>query len=206
MAKNKCTAKRKCEDEHRTILTKWESLDFFVERNGKPFCLICQASLGHFKVSNLQRNFSSLHGNINLEFSKGTELRKNKLITLKSEAEKQKQFFQKFMKHSETVAIASYQMAWNIARAKKPYNDGEFALREETIALWKSVLMEKYPDVKQAALKILKMFGSTYVCESVFSTLKHVKSKHRSVLTDTHVKELLRVATTGYKPDLKKIA
>ena len=66
--------------------------------------------------------------------------------------------------------------------------------------------MEKYPNVKQAALKILKMFGSTYVYESVFSTLKYVKSKHRSVPTDTHVKELLRVATMEYKPDLKKIA
>ena len=66
--------------------------------------------------------------------------------------------------------------------------------------------MEKYPNVKRAALKILSMFGSTYVRESVFSTLKHVKSKHRSVLTDTHVKELLRVATAEYKPDLKKIA
>jgi len=44
------------------------------------------------------------------------------------------------------------------------------------------------------------------VCESVFSTLKkHVYSKHRTVLTDTHVKELLRVATTEYKPDLKRI-
>ena len=83
-------------------------------------------SLGHFKVSNLQRHLSSLHGNINREFSKGTEFCKNKLITLKSEAEKQKQFFQKFMKHSEPVTLASYQMAWNIARAKKPYNDREF--------------------------------------------------------------------------------
>ncbi|CAL9696484.1 unnamed protein product [Knipowitschia caucasica] len=79
------------------------------------------------------------------------------------------------------------------------------ALREGTIEFWKSVPMEKYPNVKQAALKVLSMFGSTYVCESLFSTLKHVKSKHRSVLTDTHVKELLRVATTEYKPDLKRI-
>ena len=126
MAKNKCTAKRKYEDEHRMFLTEWESLYFFVERNGKLFCLICQASLGHFKISNLQRHFSSLHANINREFPKWTELRKNKSITLKSEAEKQKQFFQKFMKHSETVTLASYQMAWNIARAKKPYNDEEF--------------------------------------------------------------------------------
>ncbi|CAI5686114.1 unnamed protein product [Oreochromis niloticus] len=79
------------------------------------------------------------------------------------------------------------------------------ALREGTIDFWKGVPMEKYPNVKRAALKILSMFGSTYVCESVFSTLKHVKSKHRSILTDTHVKELLRVATTEYKPDLKRI-
>ena len=65
--------------------------------------------------------------------------------------------------------------------------------------------MENYPNVKRAALKIMSMFGSTYVSESVFSTLKHVKSKHHSVLTDTHVRELLRVATTEYKPDLKRI-
>ena len=79
------------------------------------------------------------------------------------------------------------------------------ALREGTIALWKSVPMEKCPNVKRAELKILSMFGLAYVRESVFSTLKHEKSKHRYVLTDTHVKKLLRVATTEYKPDLKKI-
>ena len=126
MAGKKCTAKRKYEDEHRTFLTEWESLYFFVERNGKPFCLICQASLAHFKASNLQRHFSSLHANIDQEFPKGTELRKHKLVTLKSQAEKQIQFFQKFTKHSDTVTLASYQLAWNIARAKKPYNEGEF--------------------------------------------------------------------------------
>lgn len=35
------------------------------------------------------------------------------------------------------------------------------ALREGTIQFWKSVPMEKYPNIKQAALKILSMFGST---------------------------------------------
>lgn len=78
-------------------------------------------------------------------------------------------------------------------------------LREGTLEFWKTVPIEKYPNVKRAALKLLSMFGSTYVCESVFSTLKHVKSKHRSVLTDTQVRELLRVATTEYKPDLRRI-
>lgn len=55
-------------------------------------------------------------------------------------------------------------------------------LREGTVEFWKSVPIEKYPNIKRAALKMLSMFGSTYVCESVFSTLNHVKSKHRSVL------------------------
>ena len=79
------------------------------------------------------------------------------------------------------------------------------ALRKWTTEFWKSVPMEKYPNIKRAAVKVLSMFGSTYICEYVFSTLNHVKSRHRSVLTDAHVKELLRVATTEYKPDLKKI-
>ena len=79
------------------------------------------------------------------------------------------------------------------------------AFREGTTEFWKSVPMKKYPNIKWAALKVLSMFGSTYICESVLSTLNHMKSRHRSVQTDTHVKELLRVATTEYKPDLKKI-
>uniref|UniRef100_A0A8C9ZGS6 HAT C-terminal dimerisation domain-containing protein n=1 Tax=Sander lucioperca TaxID=283035 RepID=A0A8C9ZGS6_SANLU len=78
-------------------------------------------------------------------------------------------------------------------------------LREGTTEFWKTVPTDRYPNVKQAALKLMSMFAATYVCESVFSTLKQVKSKHRSVLTDTHVKELLRVATTEYKPDLKRL-
>ena len=126
MAGKKCTAKRKYEEEHRTFLTEWESLYFFVERNGKPFCLICQVSLAQFKASNLQRHFSSLHANFDQEFWKGTELPKHKLIALKRQAEKQTQMFQKTTTHSETLTLASYQLAWNIARAKKPYNEGEF--------------------------------------------------------------------------------
>ena len=45
--------------------------------------------------------------------------------------------------------------------------------------------------------------GSQAACGSF---VKHVKAKHRSVLTDTHVKELLRLATAEYKQDLKRIA
>lgn len=66
------------------------------------------------------------------------------------------------------------------------------ALREGTTEFWKSVPMEKYPNVKWAAFKILQMFGATYVWEPVFSTPKHVKLKGGSVLT-----ERKRIALSG---------
>ena len=127
MTGRKRTAKRKYEDEHKTFLPEWENSYFFVERNCKPFCLICQASLTHFKASNIHRHFRSLHASIDQEFPKGTELRQHKLFTLKGPAEKQMQFFQKFTKQSEIAMLASYQLACNIAKAKKPYDEGEFS-------------------------------------------------------------------------------
>ena len=96
----------------------------------------------HFKASNLQCHFSSLHANIDREFPKATELRKHKLITLKSQAEKQTQFFQTFMKQSETVTLASYQMAWNIAQSKRPYDEGEF-VKNASVTLLKSCLLKQ---------------------------------------------------------------
>ena len=42
------------------------------------------------------------------------------------------------------------------------------ALRKWTTEFWKNVPMEKYPNIKRAAVKVLSMFGSTYICEYVF--------------------------------------
>ena len=125
----------------KTFLTEWESLYFFVEHNGKPFSLICQVSLEHFKVSNLQCHFSSLHGNINREFSKRTELRKNKLITLKSEAEKQKQLFQKFMKHSETVMLHRIKWLGTLHGPKSHKMTGN-SFKNASVTLLKSCLQK----------------------------------------------------------------
>jgi len=37
--------KRKYEEEHREFKLQWEEEFFFIERNSKPFCLICQSQL-----------------------------------------------------------------------------------------------------------------------------------------------------------------
>ncbi|KAL7825009.1 hypothetical protein SRHO_G00342210 [Serrasalmus rhombeus] len=50
------------------------------------------------------------------------------------------------------------------------------------------------------------LFGSTYLCEKLFSTLNFNKSKYRSRLTDEHLQALLRVSTaSSLKPNVARL-
>jgi hypothetical protein len=61
---------------------------------------------------------------------------------------------------------------------------------------------EKYPGINRHALRFASVFGSTYICEQVFSRMKHVKCATRTRITDSHLESSLRVATTSVKPDI----
>ena len=52
---------------------------------------------------------------------------------------------------------------------------------------------DKFPLLQKFVASKMALFGSTYVCEQFFSKLGFMKSPHRSVLTDEHVKNGLRV-------------
>uniref|UniRef100_A0AAR2LN01 DUF4371 domain-containing protein n=1 Tax=Pygocentrus nattereri TaxID=42514 RepID=A0AAR2LN01_PYGNA len=60
---------------------------------------------------------------------------------------------------------------------------------------------EKYSGVCTAAMKVASLFGSTYLCESAFSDMNFIKNKHRTRLTDAHLKDSLTVAVSSYTPD-----
>ena len=55
--------------------------------------------------------------------------------------------------------------------------------------------VDRYPNVLCVIRRILAMFGSTYLCEQLFSTLKNNKSAERSRLTNQHVQSILKIAT-----------
>ena len=62
---------------------------------------------------------------------------------------------------------------------------------------------EKYPKLVSATAEIMAMFGSSYVCEQFFSSMKSNKFASRSRLTDEHLHATLRLATTrNFKPDV----
>ena len=54
--------------------------------------------------------------------------------------------------------------------------------------------------------KNLDLLRIYIVCESSFSTMGPIKSKQRSRVTDRHLTDFLRAATTEQQPDLKLLA
>ena len=72
--------------------------------------------------------------------------------------------------------------------------------------IWKLLLKEKYPNIRKRRFYILACFRSTYLRESVFSHIKIIKSRYRSIMTDQHLLACLRLATISYCPGYKKLA
>ena len=59
-----------------------------------------------------------------------------------------------------------------------------------------------YPLISHQALRVLTMFGSTYLCETAFSTLTAIKSKYRNRLD---VEDDLRCALSNTEPCIQDL-
>ncbi|GFG37019.1 hypothetical protein Cfor_05725 [Coptotermes formosanus] len=60
----------------------------------------------------------------------------------------------------------------------------------------------KYPGIHRHAVFMTSLFGSTYLCEQVFTRKKHVKFTTRPRLTDRQQESSLRVATSSITPNI----
>lgn len=56
------------------------------------------------------------------------------------------------------------------------------------------------------AIYLLTMFGSTYICESGFSTMNSIKNQQRNRLTDDHLNHCMQLALTSHRPVFNKLA
>ena len=66
-----------------------------------------------------------------------------------------------------------------------------------------SIHINNVPKVSKLAIRMLLPFPSTYLCESGFPTLFHIKTKHRNRLS---VEDDMRCAIANTAPDIKKLA
>ena len=69
----------------------------------------------------------------------------------------------------------------------------------------KLVSKDKFPILKDFALKMHSMFGSTYVCGSTFSTMKLVKSRNKNRMANQTLDNCLRLSTTNIDIDIETI-
>ncbi|KAJ7338611.1 hypothetical protein JRQ81_012513 [Phrynocephalus forsythii] len=62
-----------------------------------------------------------------------------------------------------------------------------------------------YINMKKYAFGVLSIFGSTYVCEQVFSNMNYIKNKYRSRLTDDSLQACVKMKVTSYSPDVQTL-
>ncbi|XP_042235249.1 general transcription factor II-I repeat domain-containing protein 2A-like [Homarus americanus] len=85
-------------------------------------------------------------------------------------------------------------------------NDIQIKSRATGGSFWNLLSEEKYPNVRKCVMYLTAFFGSTYLCESTFSHMKHIKSRYRSTMSDEHLDACLRLAVTAYSPNYTKLA
>uniref|UniRef100_A0A8C5LZB9 General transcription factor II-I repeat domain-containing protein 2-like n=1 Tax=Leptobrachium leishanense TaxID=445787 RepID=A0A8C5LZB9_9ANUR len=73
----------------------------------------------------------------------------------------------------------------------------------EMIAQFLRELQVTFPELSKLFKRVMCLFGSTYLCEKLFSTMNFNKSRTRSRLTDAHLQAVVRVsAANSIKADL----
>uniref|UniRef100_UPI00358FAF2C general transcription factor II-I repeat domain-containing protein 2-like n=1 Tax=Myxine glutinosa TaxID=7769 RepID=UPI00358FAF2C len=70
---------------------------------------------------------------------------------------------------------------------------------------WTSV-PKKFSCLWNFALALLSVFGSTYLCEQIFSHMKNVLSPSHSRLTTDHSKACVQLKVTNYNPQIMEIS
>ncbi|KAJ0069923.1 hypothetical protein NL108_016510 [Boleophthalmus pectinirostris] len=171
----KMSKKRKVDTEGRIFQDRWKEKYFFWEVGGKPVCLICSQQVAVAKEYNIKRHYET-HAEKYSEYT--GQLRTKKLNELASSLQKQQAVFSKcrdthegsfyllftapFLKVEgfnfvitihfilfQGAVKASYIIAWEIAKASKPFSEGAFV---KTCMLKAAELV--CPDKRQALANI----------------------------------------------------
>lgn len=68
-------------------------------------------------------------------------------------------------------------------------------------------ISDTMPQLRTEVAQLLSMFGSTYLCEQLFSSMKMTKTSHRRRLTDEHLCSIMKVSSAQtLSPDFDELA
>lgn len=78
--------------------------------------------------------------------------------------------------------------------------------RDHIEEFWIGLHPGAFQELRTMAVDLLTIFGSTYICEQCFSSINFIKNKYRNRLTNRHLDNITRIATTSLEPDFAAIA
>ncbi|XP_073702034.1 SCAN domain-containing protein 3-like [Garra rufa] len=119
--------KRKVDEENRVFKDDWTERYAFIlpQSSTKPFCLICNETVGVVKSGNVKRHYETKHGHFERQYPQNTEVRTAKLRQLKSSYESSNKLLVRAVTQQERATEASFRVAWVLGKNKKPFTDAE---------------------------------------------------------------------------------
>lgn len=160
------TSQKSEQPQRQSVVRKfnfqWENDYFVTEHKGKTICLVCRLEFSDNRKHNIERHFTSQHGEKDARFSDPGK-REVEIARLKQEIEAEKKVVRKFLDKNELLTSASYQIAFNIAKSAKPYTDGEFyrSLLQSTITTLCTNFDEKVKKNLLDNVQLLPISGQT---------------------------------------------
>lgn len=73
--------------------------------------------------------------------------------------------------------------------------DRYYHFNGDLISFNKGIAQQEFPRIHALALKCFAMFGTTFICEQMFSIMNINKTKMRSSLSDASLEAILQIAT-----------
>jgi len=72
-------------------------------------------------------------------------------------------------------------------------SDRYYHYNDDLIAFYEEVSQQEFPRIHALALRLVALFGTTYVCEQLFSLMNMNTSKTRTSLSDASLEAILRI-------------
>jgi len=81
----------------------------------------------------------------------------------------------------------------------------KYRTAKNIVLFYEGLHRERFPQLCNQAWRVISMFGSTYLCEGMFSLMKFIKSRVRSSLTEENLSASLRLMCTNLHPDISTL-
>ena len=103
---------------------EWTTNYFFTEVRSTAVCLICQETIAVFKEYNISRHFTTKHANYASKQSPQELAATAQRLT--ANLQTQQNFFHRQTAIQESSTKASFLLAFKLAKASKPFSEGQF--------------------------------------------------------------------------------